>query len=390
MTVKIGIVSLYGWLTLWDNYGTLLQNYALQTFLRRHGHETFWIRTRPEAIRRTFYDLISSRFRGLAAYAIRWFRGPSRSDRIAAFNLDHPRQFGEFLERYVPTSDRDYVIAELRSDPPEVEALICGSDQIWRDVTPVNFLDFGPISIPRIAYAVSAPWTELGSLWMSKARDYVQSLTAVSVREKEGISICADLGRQDAIRTVDPTLLLSRDDYRQLTSTIDGPQPAARPYAFGYFVNVHNISEMPLGASQAFCVEQALDLWVVPLQGTELVIPRELVLTPTPIQWISAIDHAQCVLTNSYHGSLFAVVMQKPFLVFLQTGGKAAENCRFFSALQPLGLARRIVGDDEWASMTGADLNARMNESIDWERVSRSLLIQRESSSQFLLEALRR
>ena len=81
--------------------------------------------------------------------------------------------------------------------------------------------------------------------------------------------------------------------------------------------------------------------------------------------------------------------MERPFLAFLQTGSTAAENCRFYSALEPLGLSHRIVPAREWQRFTAQILKSRLLEQVDWTDVAERLERLRKQSSMFLMESLR-
>jgi hypothetical protein len=388
--MRIGIVSLYGWLKIWDNYGTVLQNYALQAFLRRHGHETFWIRTRVSTISpgRGGVAGIASRLKDLISRIIRPFRGPSWQDRIASFNRRHPRHFGRFLDTFVPHTAIEYSIEDLRGDPPEADAFIVGSDQVWRDVTSLNFLDFGARSARRIAYAVSAPWPSLSTTWKALAREQVKRFAFISVREQDGLPIAAEIGRPDAVQVVDPTLLLRRSDYRELLRSDGADQDLGGDFILAYFVNVRELAHVPWVSTCELAQSTGLDLRVIPLQGTELVVPEEYILTPSPSGWVNAFDKCTYALTNSFHGALFAVIMHKPFLVLLQTGATAAENCRFYSALAPLGLGDRILTSDQWQRASAIELQEQLSAQIEWGQVDIELERLRKLSESFLLRAL--
>jgi len=390
--MKIGIVSLYGWLKLWDNYGTLLQNYALQTHLQRQGHTTYWIRTRAGHASHSASPSLVRRLATLARSAVRWSLSPvlglPPSARLAAFNRAHPRGFREFMERYVPRTDREYHIEELQASPPEADAYVVGSDQVWRDVTPLNFLDFGGAHVRRVAYAVSAPWPALDDSWLDRARSAISRIDAVAVREVEGVDVCKRIGVPDAVHVIDPTLLLDSEDYVSIFRTGHGNGEVSAPFVLAYFVNVRVTAQIPWESTVGLAALRSLELKVIPLQGAELVIPENYLLVPTPAEWLRAFHDAECVVTNSYHGALFAIIMKKPFLVCLQGGTTAAENCRFTSILEPLGLASRILASEEWSVMQAAVLNEKLSESIDWAFVDEKLAALREASRKFLCDAI--
>ncbi|MDH5710701.1 MAG: polysaccharide pyruvyl transferase family protein [Gammaproteobacteria bacterium] len=390
--MKIGIVSMYGWLRLWDNYGTLLQNYSLQSYLQSLGHETYWIRNRPTSSQKMPDEYSAGEILRSPKILVQWLLwvlyGKPKSSKMQKFNRDHPRDFAAFMKKWVPHTSEELTIEELFENHPPADAYIVGSDQIWRTVTPLNFLAFGPPQVSRIAYAVSAPWPALSDEWYSQAAVEIKRFQAVSVREVEGVDACARLGYADAVYAADPTLLLTRDDYLKLVR--DDKSDASFPYPvmLGYFVNVRKVSQIPWRAIKDFAGLKAFELKVVPLQGTELIIPDRYVFTPSPAAWINAFDKAECVVTNSFHGALFAVLMRKPFLVFHQTSRTASENCRFSSTLGTLGLDNRTVTADEWQGASASDIKRWMEAEINWEDVEARLQAFRQSSKAFLLDAL--
>jgi len=95
------------------------------------------------------------------------------------------------------------------------------------------------------------------------------------------------------------------------------------------------------------------------LQGSELAIPENFVFTPSPAEWLNAYAQADCVLTNSFHGTVFAILMRKPFLVVTQNGKTATENGRFYSILGKLGLESRIFNREIGGGYGGANVRSR-------------------------------
>ncbi len=392
--MKIAIVSMYGWLKIWSNYGTLFQNYALQKYLNSLNHETYWIRNKPTHILKkpneySFLELTKSP--RLLIQWIKWiFYGRYKSQRMEKFNKDHPRKFSLFLEKWVPTTESELTIEELINSPPNADAYIVGSDMIWRDVTPLTFLAFGGSDITRIAYAVSAPWPALSKDWHVEASKEIQRFKAVSVRENDGVVTCQHLGFSDVTTTADPTLLLTRKDYLDLVNAENMNKPFNKATILGYFVNVKKHSHMPWNQIKKFSIRQNADLKVIPLQGTELIIPKHYIYTPTPAEWINAFDKAECIVTNSFHGALFSIIMQKPFLVFLQTSHTAKSNSRFISTLGTLGLSNRIITAEQWKGASVDELHNLMNSEINWDEVNSQLEKFVEKSKNFLITALQR
>ncbi len=393
----VGIVSLYEWLTEWDNYGTLLQNYALQVTLKRLGYQTFWIRTgsdkQVDYVRKAINVLSQLVYSpkelilhiGDLINANIFQRRANRKQKQALenFNRNHPRYFSDFIRKNIPCSDHEFSPATIRASSPQADAYIVGSDNIWSRVTNASFLNFGPVSSTRVAYAVSAPWTILSKYWYRKAKPLISRIQFLSTREREGMEVCKRLGRPDAIQVLDPTLLLKRDDYRGVA--VAGAQRSERkaPFVLCYFLNISALTDLPWGDIRDLAAKRSLNLSVVPLQGTELVIPEQYIYAPSPGEWIDAFDKADCVVTNSYHGVIFAIVMQKQFLVTSQSKSQDRGGERIPNLLNLLGLHERFyrVSGKE-------DMDAQMAQLIDWVEVDKLLNVKRQKSVEFLKTAL--
>ena len=392
--MKIGIISNYEWLQQWDNYGTLFQNFALQKVLQNYGHDTFWILTKGGdpgfsgdklkslliKLRHSPDELVHQTFSAFGDKSA----GREEALQVAEFNKRHPRNFYDFLAKYVAHTPSTYSHADLKNDPPCADAYIVGSDNIWAAVTTATFLDFGPPKTRRIAYAVSAPWTRLSRYWYAKAARSINKISHLSVREADGISVCNKLARKDVVQVLDPTLLLDSDDYRKLISSEAASEKFPRTTVLGYFLNTRSLSELPWEAMTGFSAAMGADFKAIPLQGAELVIPEEFVYAPAPAAWLNAYDNADYILTNSFHGTVFAIIMKKQFLVIPHgKWGHVGSGVRFSSILKLLGLEDRL-----FTGNSGEDIKAQIHKPIDWNLVDAKLQVERKRSMDFIGTAL--
>ena len=150
--MKIGIV------TFWsskDNYGQLLQLFALQTFLKELGHEPFLIRYafwKDNSIPKLFKEYF------LLPWRIpRAIKNKIAERKVHKSNIVHERKFVEFLSENILYTEQIYSTKELINNPPIADCYITGSDQVWGALTPnpVFFLQFGAKEIKRISFAAS-------------------------------------------------------------------------------------------------------------------------------------------------------------------------------------------------------------------------------------------
>jgi hypothetical protein len=346
MGKKIGIV------TFWrseDNYGQLLQCYALQRFLKGMGQDVFLIKNTKDymgkgrcgAMKRKAVKLISYlfHFRFIALYdklctliqgiKYRWGGGKNRS---------YSRCFEEFRNKYIVSTAQEYTIGKLKKNPPAADIYICGSDQVWNatNPSPVYYLDFGE-GCKRIAYAASFGGIEVSDIpekGIRKMAYYLKRFDVITVREPKGIAICEKAGREDAKCVIDPTLLLSKSDYAELSQATDLPE---KNYLLLYLLG--NKTSLDIENVYRFAGDKDLSVVYVASQGRVDNYPK---VYPTIEEWLFLVDHAEYVVTNSFHGTVFSIIMNKPFYTLPLTGAFEKMNERVETLLNKYGLSDRV------------------------------------------------
>lgn len=388
--MRIGIV------TYWDasdNYGQLLQCYALQRYLRLQGHDAFLIRYtfKRNLIFRIKNNLLP--FVRIVSFFIskekyHKYSYLCRERKLKKHNsmLNRQRQFELFRQTYLFVSDKTYCsLSALRRNPPSADIYICGSDQIWNTgILQKNgapyFLDFGDDSIKRIAYAASAGGRRLSQQERDRVYLFLTRFAAISVRDSETKKLCFDCGRQDAVITVDPTLLLPVSEYQNLCSK---DCHYKKPYLFIYALNMFSADELHWKEISAYVEKRRLDVRIVYGSGycsARELLPQHCGMQATIPEWLSLVAHATCMVTTSYHGVIFAIKMNMPFLVILLEGKFSIGNIRIISLLRELGLQDRIY------SATRA-FSEQMENDIDWQTVNARLEMNVQRSSDFLNKA---
>lgn len=362
--LRIGIVTVWQWICRQDNYGSLLQAYALQRTLQRLGH-------RPEVVR-----LASAREERRRAWSpptpylrLRmWFAvgRKRRSYRVRLRRALHPRGFMRFAREHLALSEWNAAGETL---PPgawgRYDALVAGSDQIWLDPEPWYFLA-GEGPCRRVAYAASRPWETPSEAFTRAFRAWAPGLSAISVREEEGVACCAALGRRPAW-VADPTLLLTEAQWRAFA----GEAPRRR---VAYFVREFPAAVRRLLAARAERLGGSA-AWVG-VQGAEADLCPPHDAWPTPQQWVALLASAEEVVTNSFHGLCFAVLFRRPFAVLCPE-----RSPRQMSLLRRLGLEAHCASRPE-------EVEAILARPIDWPAVAARLEAFRAASLTFLQEAL--
>ena len=380
--MQIGII------TYWssdDNYGQQLQCYALQRFLRDKKHNAFLIKYKPTAEQKSKWD----KLKGISIGKLLDKLSSAKRKEIAINKLlgnenkelNKARMFEKFRNDHLNTTEIEYhSIEELRQNPPEAEVYICGSDQVWNNSlhsknTAGWYLDFGNPSIRRISYAASIGRNiEKGE--QSTFKTYLNHLNAISVRESSAQALCQSLGFSNVEVVGDPTLLLSANHYLSLCKDIPKQE---HPYLFMYMLNISTPEEIGWDKVSAYLQARSLDLKTVCSSGylpaRELIPDNRNILASIP-EWIALIRDARYVITTSFHGMMFCILLHKPFLVMKLTNQYAKGNNRMTSLLATLGIEERIHN-------SSLPFDRQMENEINWTEVEKKLAALRNNSIKF-------
>lgn len=390
--MQIGITTF--WQTS-DNYGQQLQMWALQQHLREEGHQPFLIRYAPAPLSSPLKDLartllIASRWWIFikSKTAQRWAEAAIER-RLGAINRSRNvnRDFAGFRQQHIAMSEKIYrSLEELQETPPTAEAYITGSDQVWFNslINPQNkiwYLHFGIPQTLRIAYAASIG-RNIEPQELPIFTEMLRSFNAVSVREENAVRQCQEAGRSDAVQVIDPTLLLLRENYEDLIRS--HTWKTENPYIFSYVLNIKTAEDFYVDQIERYRLSVRLEHKTVSSSGyyqARDFFSNTPPLLPTIPEWIRLIRDAACVVTSSFHGLVFAIIFHRPFVAIPLTGKHSKANARITSLLESLGIEGRMM-------KPSADFQTLMQQPIQWEKVEKKMNRLRDSSLQFLREAL--
>ena len=387
--MRIGIVTFW---TSDDNYGQLLQCYALQRYLRLQGHDAFLIRYTPQSffLVRGAKVYLKILLRWFVYYGIFYFVNRQRfkayrvtcnERKLSLQNkkINKARNFDQFRNDYIISTSNIFTsIQDLRKNPPHADVYICGSDQIWglplknKDIAGY-FLDFGEKNISRISYATSFG-RELSLDELKILKKYIRHFTSVSVRDYSAQSICRSCGRNDTVVTLDPTFLLPINAYQEL---MNKERINNIPYIFLYMINVFSKEEIHWKSIKEYIEEKQLGIRIVSSSGycqaRELIPEYSNNMPATIPEWMSYINDAQYIVTTSFHGVVFSIKMHKPFLVIPLNNLFSKGNVRITSLLSAIGLEDRILSSER-------SFAEQIENPIDWVKIdSITTNLQKES-----------
>lgn len=392
---KVGIITMHKV----NNVGSALQAYATQAIIEKLGYDAFLIDYKyPNEIQFQngqyyfieneftpyyFYYNVETqkvnpwwkpRLRKLYHY-IRYQRGRQKNmnDIVAQQFL----LFNMFYKQYFKCTRPYYSLADLTNNPPNADIFVTGSDQVWNPYFAKGdtaFLLSFVHGRNKIAFSASFAQKEIDSDIKNLYKPYLQEYSAISLREYNGLSIIKELIGKDAIVTLDPTLLLDRQQWNNLKSEDNlgkyillylldyafDPKPdiflAANYYSRKLGVKVKYIGSI-------IDCEETKDFEKIRIYG--------------PVEFITLISNSEMVITSSFHGTSFAINYLKPLVAYVSTN---KGDDRQTSLLNKVGASCSIV-------RVGQDYTS-INPFYDSSEVNRNLSQEREKSILWLKNSL--
>ena len=319
------------------NHGAMLQAYALLAYLQSLGHDAKVIDYRPDYMPR-----LQMNFDWVPPKYDFWFiRQLYRRIKLPFLQQEQERRHAleKFFKKYIRITDTEYnAIEELRQNPPAADLYIAGSDQIWNTtfrngLDPAFFLDFGTPK-RRISYAASFATSQLAAGSEDFVKQKLSRFDAISVREASGKKILETLGYEGVV-VVDPVFLLSREQWNEM-DTADCEQER---YILTYdFERTGNTI-----AQVAMRLAKLGECKIYSVSPYRRQYAHRNFVNVGPDKFVSLVKHAQCVVSNSFHGSAFAIIYGKNFLVVNRKDGL---NVRMQDLLARYGLSHRLITPD--------------------------------------------
>jgi len=367
---------------LGKNYGGIMQAWALQQVLRDAGHEPVTIDRQPDA-KSPAYNAARIGYRALRKLLGKQ-KGPIKLERHM------PTIFGQtngFIERNLKMSEPLNSTAKLKAhfEREQYDAVIVGSDQTWRPCYSPNidnfFLDFlQGGDIKRIAYASSfgvEGW-EFTEEQTRRCASLAKKFDAISVRENSGVGLCKKYFGVDAAHVLDPTLMVEGKVYEALYKKKDLP---ARQGIYTYILDQAEwkdqvVKKVKLALNKPQFSNQPAKTDLAKLSRENL---EEFVL-PSLEGWVKGFAEADFVVTDSFHGTIFSIIFNKPFICLVNPERGLS---RFTSLLGEVEMLDRLVkGYNQY------DVERILNQDVCQEKAN--IFIKRRvlASNQFLVGCL--
>ncbi|MCC7573629.1 MAG: polysaccharide pyruvyl transferase family protein [Candidatus Methanofastidiosum sp.] len=380
---KIAIITLNGY----TNYGNRLQNYATQEVFSSLGFfvETILVDHTPKnskinktkGIKKIIAMASKVRRSGLNLKAFKKILLLTSTYLNKVKNKSNQEKriktFKDFSLYYI--KETNYILSE--SNIPEnlddkYDYFIAGSDQIWNPFytngSPIYFLTFASQN-KRVAYSASFGLSGIPPIYIENYRLWLSEMHRISVREEDGASIVKELTGKDVIVTLDPTIMITKNKWLAI-----GKKSKHKPscnYLLTYFIgDINQNAKLKIKD-----IAKNNNLKIINLNNPRN--SKTYIIGPS--EFIDYINSASLVCTDSYHGTIFSILLERPFIVFERT----VKNFSMYSRIETLL--------DKFDLNNRKDVNIKNNNrvfDVDFESVRPIIDIEREKALNYLREAL--
>lgn len=341
--MKIALVTIYDE----KNYGNRLQNFALQKFLTNMGHEVKTIVYRSP-IGKLHWGIVNM---------------------LLEDNMKKRRK--NFL-KFIDENIYEVKPKNLKNVSNDFDVFIVGSDQIWNphfcENSKLKFLKFTD-KRKRVAYAPSIGVSKLPKRFEKSYKIGISNFSSLSIRESAGAEIIKKLGINNTKVLVDPTMLLTKEEWQAAISKTS--IYFNRPYLLTYFLGSKKNYEQRI---KNIASKYGLDI----INLNDLSQPNYYSIDP--FEFVNYIGNAKIVCTDSFHGAVFSILNRVPFLIFNRQDNVKSMNSRMDTLLEKTNLNNRLA-----VSIDDKDIF-----SIDFSEAEGLLEKEREMSKNFLEEAFKK
>lgn len=370
---KIGIITI----TDYNNYGNRLQNYAVQEVLRSLG---FSVNTIPNSVsvKSSNHFVPLTRLNKLKSMSIGDIYNKISSKLIKKHYENHIRSkrintFKDFSINHITETEYSITSENIPNHiSEEYDFFIVGSDQTWNPVfrygASFDFLTFAPKD-KRIAYAPSFGINEIPQEYIERYKLWISEIRSLSVREIAGAKIIKNLTDREATVLVDPTLMLDKNKWLSISEA--SPNKPKEKYLLTYFlgpISLENKRKIKqIAKKNNFVVVSLNDIY------------DSKTYVSNPSEFIDFIHSASILCTDSFHGAVFSILFEKPFIVFERVSNVPSMNSRIETLLSTFKFKDRL------------DVNLINNKDfleIDYSHVPPILEKERKKTITYLEQAL--
>ena len=337
---KIGLITLHD-----HNYGSTLQCFATQDYLKRRGFVVDVINQVPEYSHiKRYANRLWELFKMCVSHPLsaKTILLHFKSQRSSALRItkNSEKEIGRFNASFINNIYHTYTGLEQIGRSEEYAVFLSGSDQVWNanrmDFYDLFFLRFAPLD-KRIAWAASFGGNKIAPYNKRRYARFLSEYKEISVRETSAVKIVQELTNKEATCLADPVTLLNGEQWRDLFIRYGSKNTFNGKYILFFFLDTP--SDHALHMAEMMSKQTGQTIVTFGYKHTEI----ENHIDGGPWEFLSMIDGAECVFTDSFHAMVFSLLLHKRFFVFdRQYVHKQSQASRIVDLLFSVGLYDRF------------------------------------------------
>ena len=294
------------------------------------------------------------------------------------------KNFREYSSKFLKLTKKIQNMKDFKNLNNEFDIFVVGSDQVWRTIWLKEkslhyFFDFVDDNKKKIAYAASfgVDYWEGDKKLTEEIKHLIKRFDHISVREESGIDICKNtFGIDNAVCVLDPTLMISREDYQPILDDWQDKSHLKKKYIAHMLLD--DTKELK-NESQNIADYLGADINYIKGKSFK-ILGKDITFYNKVSQWLTYLKDAELVITDSFHCTVFSLIFHKKFVV---VANKARGIARLETLLSKAGLEDRFFTDIKDVMKSGI-----LDKEIDYNEVDKKLEVHRKYSMDFLKKAL--
>lgn len=346
---KVGIITYH----FARNYGAVLQCYALQKFIGNQGYQVEILNYKTHKQEQN--NSLFNKRKGIKNIVMNIALYPFKSKRIIK-----DKKFEEFIQKEMNCTNRIYSLEELKNkiNDEGFKYIISGSDQVWNprigDFEDAFFFPF-KCAAKKISYAASIGGATLEEL--DNYKKWINDFENISVREETTSKILNSILEKKVKVVLDPTMLLNNDEWKIVEDDVE------EEYMLCYFINKSNFKE-GFKIAKKIAKQRRLKIKIINARFSLNSFRKGTIVDAGPIDFIRLMKKASFICTDSFHGTIFSIIFNKPFLSIDRKDNK--NDTRKSDLLKKLSLEDRLIRipNDEKINIKDTkqeDIDGRLN-----------------------------
>lgn len=355
--------------TYYQNYGTILQAYALQQVIIKLGHDNKILDDRTIIRKKYRFAFVPDQIKNICRIVFYPNNVYIKKSRI------RDREYKKFKTQHLYM---DFNTDPVKDLDKRYDIFICGSDQIWSPTEKIfdgfYFLEF--TQKKKVAYAPSLGKAFLPDWYKTKVKRLLKDFDAISVRESKGAELLSEVIGYKPEVVVDPTLLLNVSDWDKIAC---GEGARKCKYILAYLLTPNDTY---IQVIMDFAKKQNLEVCILGTSEEYLNLDMENIFCG-PSKFLQLIKNAEFVFTDSFHGTIFSILFHKEFYTFKRFADQSSfnQNSRIDNLFAQLDICGRLVCARNLDVVGGSS-------SLDYRKIDARLDVLRAVSIAYLEKAL--